>query len=321
MRLPLFLAGAVVLVAVQAQPGQAQDEARLRKGLEGKRITLKMDMPATSAGVDVFPGTNRPVDYEKVGNRLKKEGVALKDGEAARITRVKVKDEIVEVQLNGGGFGTFGDQFNDWATTEGADSGTAQQMKRQNDRTEKLAAGSRFNLRYPNGVDPDDLTPAAVAKALEEYASFPPEISAPAVNHHASYAASPGASAAPSSSPGASEQVRKGMSAADVAAVVGPPSSSTTNGPVTTNRYRSPSGTLEVELVNDVVVGTRQNPAATGGSVRKGLSLAEVEQLAGKPTASSPNGQMLTNKYNWQDGVLEADFFNGVLVGYRTSSR
>ena len=319
MRLPLLLAGAVVLVSVIARPAHAQDEAHLRKALEGKRITLKMDMPATSEGVDVFPGTNRPVDYEKVGKRLKKEGIALKDGDAARITRVKVKDNLIEVQLNGGGYGTFGDQFNNWAATEGADSGAAQQMKRQNDRTEKLVAGSRFNLRYPNGVDPDDLTPAAVAGTLEEYASFPPGIATPAVSQ-ASYASSPAGSAAPSS-PAAPEQVRKGMSAADVVGIVGAPSSSTTNGPVTTNRYRSASGTLEVDFVNDVAVGVRQLPASTGGSLRKGLLVAEVEQLAGKPIASTPNGQMLTNKYNWQDGVLEADFFNGVLVGYRTSSK
>jgi hypothetical protein len=319
MRLPVLLAGAVVLVAVLAQPGHAQDEARLRKALEGKRLTLKMDMPATSEGVDVFPGTNRPVDYEKVGKRTKKEGVAIKDGEAARITRVKVKDDVIEVQLNGGGYGTFGDQFNNWAGTEGADSGTAQQAKRQNDRTEKLAGGSRFNLRYPNGVDPDDLTPAAVAGALEEYASFPPGIATPAVSQ-ASYAAAPAASAPPSS-PAAPEQVRKGMSSADVVGIAGVPTSSTTNGPVTTSRYRSASGTLEVDFVNDVAVGVRQLAAGTGGSLRKGLSVAEVEQLAGKPTATTPNGQMLTNKYNWQDGVLEADFFNGVLVGYRTSSK
>jgi hypothetical protein len=305
-------------MSVVAVPAHAQDEARLRKALEGKRITLKMEMPATSQGVDVFPGTSRPVDYEKVGKRLKSEGIALKDGDAARITRVKVKGELIEVQLNGGGYGTFGDQFDDWATTEGADSGTAQQMKRQNDRTEKLAGGSRFNLRYPNGVDPDDLTPAAVAAALEEYASFPPEVAKPS-EHMASYAATPAANA-PTHANAASEKVRKGMSTADVAGIAGEPTSSSMNGPVMTKRYHGASGALEVDFVNDVAVDVRQVPTRTG-VIRKGMSVAEVEQLAGKPIASGAKGQMLTNKYNWQDGVLEGEFFNGVLVGYRSSSR
>jgi hypothetical protein len=76
-----------------------------------------------------------------------------------------------------------------------------------------------------------------------------------------------------------------------------------------------------VDFVNDIAVEVRQLPAAGKGSLRKGLSVEEVEQLAGKPTRSTINGQIVTNKYNWQDGILEADFFNGVLVGYRTSSR
>jgi hypothetical protein len=70
----LFLAGAMVLATTTLH---AQDEGRLRKALEGKRITLKMDMPATADGVDVYPGSGRPVDYDKVGKRMKKEGVAM----------------------------------------------------------------------------------------------------------------------------------------------------------------------------------------------------------------------------------------------------
>ena len=75
MRLAIVLTGALV-VAATVSPLHAQDEARLRKALEGKRITLKMDMPATSEGVDVYPGSSRPVDYDKVGKRMKKEGIA-----------------------------------------------------------------------------------------------------------------------------------------------------------------------------------------------------------------------------------------------------
>ncbi len=29
---------------------------------------------------------------------------------------------------------------------------------------------------------------------------------------------------------------------------------------------------------------------------------------------------MTTKKYRWRDGVLEADYVNGVMVGYRTAS-
>jgi hypothetical protein len=315
MRLARLLTGALLLTTVTTLPLHAQDdEARLRKVLEGKRITLKMDMPATSEGVDVYPGTNRPVDYDKVGKRMKKEGIALHDGEGARITKIKVKDNVIEVQLNGGGYGTFGDGLGSLLKNQAADSGMAQQLKYQNERSEKLAGGSRFNLRYPNGVDDDDVTPAAVVRALEEYATFPAEITTTVTQ--ASY--SPASAPAPAqSTPTAPAEARKGMSVQDVAAVAGAPTSSRSNGPITTNRYRS----IEVDFVNDVAVAIRQLPKAGGGNLHKGMSIEEVEELAGKPTGSIMKNQIVTNKYNWQDGILEADFFNGVLVGYRTSSK
>jgi hypothetical protein len=250
MRLSVFLTGALVLAT--ALPLHAQDEARLRKALEGKRITLKMDMPATSEGVDVYPGSSHAVDYDKVGKRMKKMGVALKDGDAARITKVKVKDDLIEIQLNGGGYGTFGDVLGG-LKNHGADSGAAQQMKFQNQRAEKLAGGSRFNLHYPNGVGADDLTPAAVIQALDEYATFPAGIAT-----------------------------------------------------VATQASYSPAAPAN---------------AASHGTLHKGLTLEEVEQLAGKPMSSSRKDQMMTNRYRWEDGVLEADFFNDVLVGYRISSK
>ena len=253
MRLSVFLTGAVVLAAT-ALPLHAQDEARLRTALEGKRITLKMDMPATSEGVDVYPGSSHAVDYDKVGKRMKKAGVALRDGDAARITKVKVKDNLIEIQLNGGGFGTFGDVLGG-LKNHGADSGTAQQVKFQNQRAEKLAGGSRFNLRYPNGVGADDLTAGAVMQALDEYATFP-----------------------------------AGMAVAAQAS------------------QTSPTSAVAA-------------PTAGHSSLRKGLTLEEVEQMAGKPISSSRKDQMLTNRYRWEDGVLEADFFNEVLVAYRISSK
>ena len=111
------------------------------------------------------------------------------------------------------------------------------------------------------------------------------------------------------------------MSAGEVAGILRNSDLNAVSGPMTTNRYRGSNGMVEVDFVNDVAVAVRQMPSASGGALRKGLSEAEVEQLAGKPTSSAPNGQMVTKKYNWQEGVLEADFFNGVLVAYRTSSK
>jgi hypothetical protein len=79
-RLALF---AFVLAAA---PAQAQSEAALREALEGKRVTLKIAMPGTESGVDIYPADARPLDYPKYADRLKDFGTAIREGETAMIT-------------------------------------------------------------------------------------------------------------------------------------------------------------------------------------------------------------------------------------------
>src|SRR5262245_4311091 len=66
-------------------------------------------MPGTSGGVDLYVDDRRPLDYNEYGDRLKRNGVAIHEGESVVVTRVKLKDDLIEFQLAGGGFGTFGD--------------------------------------------------------------------------------------------------------------------------------------------------------------------------------------------------------------------
>ena len=47
---------AVALCAAGALPAAAQNEAALKSFFEGKRVTLKIDMPGTADGVDVQSG-------------------------------------------------------------------------------------------------------------------------------------------------------------------------------------------------------------------------------------------------------------------------
>jgi len=314
---------------------QAQDEAHLRKAFEGKRVTVKIDMPASSEGVDLFPGTNRPLDFQKLAGRLKKWGTAIKPGDQIMITKVKVKDDLVEIHLGGGGYGTFGDVFGAALKNNGSDSGAAQQAKFANERTERLASGSRFNLRWANGSTLDDLMPEAIAQALAEYAEFPagslgptagrdraapaPTPTGPAVTYTSASSTAPVPGGAAGGATAAPPSVTKGMSVDDVERLLGKVSSSSTSGPVVTNVYSSATGVTEVDLVNGVAVAVRQRAAgpAPSGGVRKGMSLEDVERVAGKPLSSETKGPITTHKYRWQDGTLEGDFVNGVLVGYR----
>ncbi|OLC40906.1 MAG: hypothetical protein AUH43_25525 [Acidobacteria bacterium 13_1_40CM_65_14] len=103
-----FAVAAVLVVAIAA-PASAQNEQALRAFFEGRRVTLKIDMPGSSDGVDVHVDAARAIDYREYGDHLKEYGTAIRSGDTAVVTLVKLKKDLIEFQLGGGGFGTFGD--------------------------------------------------------------------------------------------------------------------------------------------------------------------------------------------------------------------
>lgn len=105
-----YLLTLMLLLCISSQTAHAQSEAVLRAALEGRMLTVKIDMPGTSKGIDVFPEEAMPVDWRDVAQRLKDNGTSLRIGQSSMITKVVVKkDSHIEVQLGGGGYGTFGD--------------------------------------------------------------------------------------------------------------------------------------------------------------------------------------------------------------------
>jgi len=99
---------ACTAILTLAAPVAAQNEAALKSYFEGNRVTLRLDMPGTSDGVDVQVD-GRGVDYQRYGNDLKRYGTSIHAGESVSVTLVKLKKDLIEFQLGGGGFGTFGD--------------------------------------------------------------------------------------------------------------------------------------------------------------------------------------------------------------------
>ncbi|MBZ5559992.1 MAG: hypothetical protein LAO77_22250 [Acidobacteriia bacterium] len=92
-----------------AVPAAAQNEAALKSYFEGRRVTPRIDMPGTSDGIDVQADASQAIDFPHYRDTLKRYGVAIHTGEPALVTLVKVKGDLIEFQLGGGGFGTFGD--------------------------------------------------------------------------------------------------------------------------------------------------------------------------------------------------------------------
>ena len=109
-RLNVGAAGAAwVMVLALAAPAAAQNEAALKSYFEGRHVTLRVDMPGTSEGVDVHADASRAVDYQRYRDDLKRYGTSIRAGDTVVVTLVKEKKDRIEFQLGGGGFGTFGD--------------------------------------------------------------------------------------------------------------------------------------------------------------------------------------------------------------------
>ena len=98
----------VTIIAIGSAAG-AQTEDALRAAFEGKRVAVRIDMPGTSDGVDIHGDARQTLDYKEYGDRLKRYGVAIRAGDSVTVTLLKMKKDLIEVQLAGGGFGTFGD--------------------------------------------------------------------------------------------------------------------------------------------------------------------------------------------------------------------
>jgi len=298
--------GVATLCAMLAVPcAFAQSEAALKEYFEGKTVIVKLDMPAAQTGVDVNADARRPIDFDAYSARVKANGIAIHSGDSVMVTRVRLKDKLIEFQLAGGGYGTTGDDTSTSvyvpstpksnrekdlerevkAETDSARkrrlqrdlddlrhereredqrnkaaSEVASEQKRQRIAEQRLHGGSRFNIRYQDGVPPG-VTPGGIMAALSDYVEFP----------FAGNAAS-----------------RPGRFETDLA--------------------RPDAGT-----------------ASSSMSLRKGMSWDDVRRLLGVPekTADRMEGRLKVTAATFTSGdhQVEAEFVEGILIKYSIASK
>ena len=276
------IALAVVLGGLLVSAGFAQTPAALEAHLEGTHVQVKMDMPGDSDGVDVWPYREIPVDFTQVGNRLRNFGVALQKDDSVMVTKIRVKKKLIEFQLGGGGYsGGAGapyissnvpksrrekeldrliktetdkkrkkqlkDERRDLRDERHreeahlrAEVAQAEVLAEHRERELRATSGSRFNLRFIGPVPDEFLRPEGLAAALADYVDF---------GDSGTRAPLQPASAFP---------LQKGMSAAEVEAVFGPPSdraTETTAGfEMERHVYELGEATLTVRYVDGVLV-------------------------------------------------------------------
>jgi hypothetical protein len=301
----LLIASAVVAAAVPAM-AQGPGEAELKDFFEGKSVRVRMDMPATSQGIDVFPDARRPINFDEYSARVKSSGIALRTGDSVLVTKVRVKDKLIEFQLAGGGYGTFGDdtgsvytpstpksnrekdleklvrnetdsnrkrslqrELDDLRSRRAREdlrnqtaSAAASEAKKARIAETRLHSGSRFNIRYQNGVPPG-LGPDGVMRALAEYVEFP-------------FA--------------------------------------------TDRRPSSPAARESLAAAPE-----SRSPVAGTGTIRKGMTVADVDQSLGRAERTTDRMEgalkVVTSIYSRDDQRITAEFVEGVLIRYSIASK
>jgi hypothetical protein len=257
------------VVTLAVLPANAQGgQSALQSYFVGRQVKLQIDMPGTQQGVDLRMDRDDPMDWKSYSNRLKQFGPAIRSGDRSTITTIVVKKNLIEFQLDGGGFGTFWDDSSTTVTPYHVDKSSyenqletdlrnttdpqrrrdlqreldrvryrrereqsaddraamiASQLKAQQVADKRTRGGSRFNLRWPGNIPPDQLTPDAVMKLLVDYVDFgdlqaeKPILQATAQNASSANTNAP-ANGAPSSP---ITQLKRGMQIGEVSQMLG----------------------------------------------------------------------------------------------------
>ena len=97
----------------------AQSERTLNRYFEGKQVTLRIAIPRTRRGVDVYPERAQPLDIGEYTERLSKSGALYNRGEKASIKRLEVHSDRIEVILaaNSTGFSIHFNRLESWMLT------------------------------------------------------------------------------------------------------------------------------------------------------------------------------------------------------------
>ena len=284
-------------------PLPAQSEADLKRYFEGRRVTLKIDMPGTEQGVDIYPGNERPLDYPRYASRLKDNGTAIESGDDAMITKIRVKSSHIEFHLDGGGYGTMSDETSNTVYVESSpktnrEKNLEAELKREKDPARQRRLREELDdLRTARERD-DARNRAEVAAAEEQKEqNIRQRRLTGGSRFNVRYRGDPPAAVL----------TPKGLEAALTEYVSFPQL------PVNTAAGGAPQAAASDTVPTDPAAPVSPLP-------RKGMTSAELEQLLGPPlrTAERPEGalRVITRTYRSADGQITAEFVEDVLFRY-----
>jgi hypothetical protein len=228
-----------VLCVLTAVSAQAQTEVALKAFFEGKKVSIKLDLPAGKDGMDINPRSQPIVDFKRYSNRLKSNGPALLKGDSATLSAVHVNEKSIQFQISGGVYGSLSDDIPHSISVPE----TPKQYSRGN---------ARINLWYQdNSLKTTIPAPEELLQILGEYLDFGRGEPRPS-------------SQVSSMRSDSSAKLKKGMTEGQVLNLFGAPRQSRVHEEgklkVVTNTFQSVGESIEVDFVKNVVIGFRIRP-------------------------------------------------------------
>jgi len=275
-----------------AQPAAAQSEERLRSFFEGSSVRVKLEMPGTSEGVDVYPERSQPIDFPRHASRLKRFGTAIRRGEEILVTKIRLKKDLIEFQLGGGGYGTFGDDTSPYVSVPVASKSEREKnLERDIPKTtdpvqlrklrEELDALKRARQRE----DARNRTEAAQAQQVKEA--------------------------------NIRQRRLEGGSRFNLRYDPQVPMEAMTPESV----MLALAEYVDFSLMSEPGAG---RPAGGHGELRKGLTMDEVDAMLGRPDSISRRNEgtliVSTSTYRTGERRIRAEFVEGVLIRYTITS-
>ncbi|HWW82855.1 MAG TPA: hypothetical protein VNZ26_04585 [Vicinamibacterales bacterium] len=297
----LHLALATAIVAVSVAPAAAQNEGALRAFFEGKRVALRIDMPGSSDGVDVHANANQAVDYPRYRDNLKRYGTAIHSGDSITVTLVKVKKDLIEFQLGGGGYGTFGD---DTSTSVYIPDAPKTEREKQLERLihdeDDRAERKKLEAELDDVKDRRERENRRIATERERQS----EAKAVAIADRRLHGGS-------RFNLRYDDRVPNGIRPEDVMAAL--------------TEYVDFGSIVSASLAPSGVTRDEPPPTADITQLRKGLTRGDAERLFGRPAETSERRDggltVTTLVFVAGDQRISADFVEDVLVRYTVSSK
>ncbi len=312
------------LAAVTVFEAAGQSPEALSQFFEGKQVTMKLDMPGTQKGIEIYPDRPQPLDARSYASRMKDNVMSIRNGDTATITKIKVKSDNIEFQLGGGGYGTAGDE-----TDASVHFKPAEKSSHEKELEDQLSKETDDDRRRSLSRELDDLRRDRERQDRRDRAAAEEDAAARTDRILAARRRGGSRFNIHFDKRMSSQALTPQVIMEDLAPYVGFPVE--TFGPNTS----APSAAARSESANP---GQAQPPAAlqtpapppapTGDlskSLKKGLTRAQVEALFGPPVETHDRTQdnltITTCKYQSASETVQADFANGVLIQYTVSSR